>query len=70
MPNSHLKDSRCPNSNREFKELKVVNGIKHTSVPPYQPASDGVAERSVQILKRALGIQVLNSYVESNQVDL
>ena len=48
----------------------VVNDIKHTSVPPYYPASNGVAERSVQILKRALGKQVLNSYAESNQVDL
>lgn len=43
----------------EFRQFLTKNGIKQTLVPAYHPASNGAAERSVQILKRALVKQVL-----------
>lgn len=35
----------------EFTDFLKGNGIKHTRVPAYHPASNGAAERSVKILK-------------------
>ena len=44
----------------EFTKFMRQNGIKFTRVPPYHPASNGAAERSVQIAKVALTKQVLD----------
>ncbi|XP_056612166.1 uncharacterized protein K02A2.6-like [Triplophysa dalaica] len=38
----------------EFEEFLLLNGVKHTKSPAYHPASNGLAERLVQNLKRAL----------------
>lgn len=42
-----------------FDEFMKQNGIKHTLVPAYHPASNGAAERSVRIVKEALKKQVI-----------
>ena len=34
-------------------DFTKMNGIKHTLTPPYHPASNGAADRSVQMLKQA-----------------
>ena len=44
-----------------FRNFLSRNGIKQTLVPLYHPASDGAAERSVQILKRNLEKQVIQN---------
>ena len=48
---------------RDFSSFMKMNGIKHTLIPPYHPASNGAAERSVQILKQALRKQVVSHHV-------
>lgn len=37
-----------------FTDFLKQNGVKQTLVPPYHPLSNGAAEHTVQILKRAL----------------
>ena len=39
---------------REFEEFLRRNGVKHTTSAPYHPASNGLAERAVQVIKRGL----------------
>ena len=43
----------------QFARFTRQNGIKHILVPPYHPASNGAAERSVRVVKAALEKQVL-----------
>ena len=38
----------------EFEEFLSSNGIKHITSAPYHPSSNGLAERSVQIVKKGL----------------
>lgn len=45
----------------DFKQFLAKNIIKQTLVPPYHPASNGAAERSVLIFKCALVKQVLDA---------
>ena len=57
-------------SSSEFQLFLKQNGIKHTLVPPYHPASNGAAERTVQIVKKALMAQVLSVQTHSRQLSL
>ena len=38
----------------QFQNFCKMNGIKHNTSAPYKPASDGQAERAVQIIKNGL----------------
>ena len=38
----------------DFERFCKLNGIAHKLIPPYHAATNGAAERSVQILKQAL----------------
>ena len=38
----------------EFEQFLKSNGIKHTTSAPYHPASNGLAKRAVQIVKKGL----------------
>ena len=39
---------------QEFESFLKYNGIKHVTSAPYHPASNGLAERAIQIVKRGL----------------
>lgn len=41
-------------TSEEFREILRSNGIKHIRVAPYHAASNGVAERAVQLIKDGL----------------
>lgn len=45
----------------EFRQFLGRNGIEHAAGPTYHPASNGAAERSMQILKSALMEGVLEA---------
>ena len=38
----------------EFEEFLRADGVKHTTSAPYHPASNGLAERAIQIVKKGL----------------
>lgn len=38
----------------EFREFTSCNDIHHTFTSPYHPAANRLAERSVQVVKRAI----------------
>lgn len=59
LPEEVVSDNGPQFSSLEFMEFLKINGIKHTSTPPYHPSSNGAAERLVQTVKRALLKQVL-----------
>ena len=42
----------------QFEQFLVPNGIKHSTTAPYHPASNDLAERAAQIIKRGLKKEV------------
>ena len=54
LPETIVTDNGSGFTSQEFEEFLKKNGIKHTTSAPYHPASNGLAERAVQILKRGL----------------
>ena len=49
-----MSDNGTPFVSDEFIHILHQNGIKHNTSAPYHPASNGLAERVVQIVKRGL----------------
>lgn len=61
LPEEVVSDNGPQFTSSVFKSFLKNNGVKQTLTPPYHPASNGAAERSVQILKQSLTKQVLHS---------
>ena len=54
LPETIVTDNGTGFVSAEFKEFLRKNGIKHTTSAPYHPATNGMAERAVQIVKKGL----------------
>ena len=54
IPNSILSDSGSSFTSSEFQNFCKMNGIKPYTSAPSKPASNGQAERAVQIIKNGL----------------
>ncbi|XP_054259272.1 uncharacterized protein K02A2.6-like [Macrosteles quadrilineatus] len=59
LPEELVCDNGTSFTSLEFREFLRKNGVKLTFSPPYHPASNGAAERSVQEVKKSLLRQVL-----------
>ena len=59
IPEEVVSDNGPQLASEEFSQFLKQNGVKFTRVPPYHPAFNGAAERSVQTAKTFLTKQVL-----------
>eukprot|EP00112_Aurelia_sp_Birch-Aquarium-sp1_P007391 Seg1804.5 transcript_id=Seg1804.5/GoldUCD/mRNA.D3Y31 product="putative protein K02A2.6" protein_id=Seg1804.5/GoldUCD/D3Y31 len=54
LPEELVSDNGPQFVSEEFEMFLKKNGIRHTPIPPYHPASNGAAERAFQTVKQAL----------------
>ena len=61
LPETIVTDNGTGFISQEFEEFLRKNGIHHTTSAPYHPASNGLAERAVQIVKKGLNKETSGS---------
>ena len=54
IPETVVSDNAACFTGKEFQAFMTSNGIKHITSAPHHPASNGLAERAVQIVKNGL----------------
>ena len=54
LPRKIVTDNGSSFTSDDFKRFLEANGIKHVTLAPYHPSTNGLAERAVQIVKRGL----------------
>ena len=52
IPEKLVSDNGSVFTSQEFTDLVQSNRIDHIKTAPYQPSSNGLAERAVQVLKK------------------
>ena len=54
LPEYLVTDNGPTFVSEEFEMWLKKNGVRHKTSPPYHPATNGLAERAVQIVKRGI----------------
>ena len=54
LPEQIVSDNGAPFISDEFNHFMKENGIRHLRSAPYHPATNGLAERFIQIFKKAM----------------
>ena len=54
LPEILVSDNASGFTSSEFQDFLTRNGIRHITAAPYHPATNGLAERTVQTFKRSL----------------
>ena len=65
IPEEVVSDIGPQLASEEFSQFSKQDGVRFTRVPPYHPASNGAAERSIQTAKTVLTKQVLDGKANS-----
>ena len=65
LPEQTVSDNGPPFNSHDFATFMNSNGVKHIRSTPYQPSTNGLAERFVQTFKRALKTSEGNSEDQS-----
>lgn len=64
QPDTIVTDNGTPFVSQEFQTFLIHNGIRHITSAPYHPATNGLAERAVQIVKQGLKKVTTGSWVD------
>ena len=62
LPETIVTDNGTGFVSQEFEEFLGKNGVKHINSAPYHPASNGITERAVQIVKKGLKKEASGSF--------
>ena len=54
LPECIISDNGTYFTSQEFREFLKRHGVNHITSAPYHPASNGLAERAVQVVKKGL----------------
>lgn len=54
IPEAVVTDNGPCFVSEEFEAFMVTNGVKHITLAPYHPSTNGLTERTIQTVKRGL----------------
>jgi hypothetical protein len=65
LPKVFVTDNGPRFTSAEFAQFMTTNGIRHVTSSPYHPASNGLAERAVQVFKESMKRQPTSDSIDN-----